>query len=187
MIPAGETRRIQTFSVFIVTMFFSIFAYVWMLIILVGTSPYRVEVWEAGATLGFIPVLIFSSYCAEKGWLDCIFCQNRKSGKVRELYESPFINCTPYKVKDMENGDVMSGDKEYFEGGKVTKENMTDFIKEMKKAGLTDEEASIMAASKIADSKPKSRMYYKIGASREMAGGKKVDPKAHMSDKLKVS
>ena len=86
----------------------------------------------------------------------------------------------------MENGDVPSGDKEYFEGGKVTKENMTEFIKEMKKAGLTDEEASIMAASKIADSKPKSRMYYKIGASREMAGGKKVDPKAHMSDKLKV-
>ena len=50
---------------------------------------------------------------------------------------------------------------------------------------LTDEEAAKIAASKIADSKPKSRMYYKIGASREMAGGKKVDPKARMSDKLK--
>ena len=56
----------------------------------------------------------------------------------------------------------------------------------MKKTGLTDEEAAQLAASKIADSKPKSRMYYKIGASREMAGGKKVDPKANMSDKLKV-
>ena len=52
---------------------------------------------------------------------------------------------------------------------------------------LTDEEAAKIAASKIADSKPKSRMYYKIGASREMAGGKKVDPKARMSDKLKDS
>ena len=87
----------------------------------------------------------------------------------------------------MENTDIPSEAKEYFEGGKVTKENMTEFIKEMKKAGLTDEEASMMAASKIADSKPKSRMYYKIGASREMAGGKKVDPKAHMSEKLKVN
>ena len=56
---------------------------------------------------------------------------------------------------------------EYFEGGKVTKENMTEFMKEIKKAGnLTDEEAAQIAASKIADSKPKSRMYYKIGASR---------------------
>ena len=69
----------------------------------------------------------------------------------------------------------------------MTKENMTEFMKEIKKAGnLTDEEAAQIAASKIADSKPKSRMYYKIGASREMAGGKKVDPKANMSDKLKV-
>ena len=59
-------------------------------------------------------------------------------------------------------------------------------MKEIKKnSNLTDEEAAQIAASKIADSKPKSRMYYKIGASREMAGGKKVDPKANMSDKLK--
>ena len=87
----------------------------------------------------------------------------------------------------MENGDIpQDKEKEFFEGGKVTKENMADFIKEMKKTGLTDEEAAQLAASKIADSKPKSRMYYKIGASREMAGGKKVDPKANMSDKLKV-
>ena len=65
---------------------------------------------------------------------------------------------------------------------------MTEFMKQIKKANadLTDEEAAQIAASKIADSKPKSRMYYKIGASREMAGGKKVDPKANMSDKLKV-
>ena len=87
----------------------------------------------------------------------------------------------------MENGDIPKDNEGgFFEGGKVTKENMADFIKEMKKTGLTDEEAAQLAASKIADSKPKSRMYYKIGASREMAGGKKVDPKANMSDKLKV-
>ena len=104
----------------------------------------------------------------------------------------------------MENGEIPT-QKEYFKGedqfdsirkilslnnhftdGKYTQEDMTDFIKEMKKAGLTDEEAAQMAASKIADNKPKSRMYYKIGASREMAGGKKVDPKANMSDRLKV-
>ena len=86
VIPAGESRRIQTFSVFIVTMFFSLFAYVWLLIILVGSSPYRVEVWEAGATLGFIPVIILFSYAAEKGWLDWLFCQNRKSRKVKPYF-----------------------------------------------------------------------------------------------------
>ena len=71
-------------------------------------------------------------------------------------------------------------------GGKLDKDNLIQFMKDIKQSqpDLTDEEAAQLAASKIADSKPKSRMYYKIGASREMAGGKKVDPRARMSDKL---
>ena len=44
VIPTGETRRIQTYSVFIVTMIFSLFSYVWLLIILSFVSPNRVEV-----------------------------------------------------------------------------------------------------------------------------------------------
>ena len=82
-------------------MFFSIFAYVWMLIILVVTSPYRVEVWEAGATLGFIPILILSSFMAEKGWLDCLFCQNRKSGKVKDKY---YFKCI-YSIQGEGHGE----------------------------------------------------------------------------------
>ena len=41
------------------------------------TSADRVEVWEAGVTLAFIPVIILCSYAAEKGWLDFLFCQGR--------------------------------------------------------------------------------------------------------------
>ena len=72
-------------------------------------------------------------------------------------------------------------------GGKLDKNNLIQFMKDLKQShpDMTDEEAAKIAASKIADSKPKSRMYYKIGASREMAGGKKVDPKRGMSEKLK--
>ena len=46
-------------------MIFSVFAYVWLLIILVVNSPDRVEVWEAAVTLAFIPVLVFSSWCVQ--------------------------------------------------------------------------------------------------------------------------
>ena len=63
VIPDGETRKIETFSVFCVTMIFSVFAYVWLLIILVVNSPDRVEVWEAAVTLAFIPVVVFASWC----------------------------------------------------------------------------------------------------------------------------
>ena len=91
-----------------------------------------------------------------------------------------------FKVK---NCILLSYDKlkiNDYTGGKATEKTMVEFMKEIKKiSDVTDEEAAQMAASKIADSKPKSRMYYKIGATRAMAGSKRIDPKANMSDKLK--
>ena len=39
------------------------FAYIWLLIILVVHSPNKVEVWEAALTLAFIPVVVFASWC----------------------------------------------------------------------------------------------------------------------------
>ena len=69
-------------------MIFSLFSYIWLLIILILISPNRVEVWEAGTTLAFIPVIILCSYAAEKGWLDLLFCQGTDN-KVTGL---AFIN-----------------------------------------------------------------------------------------------
>ena len=74
VIPNGESRRIKTYAVFVVTMFWSLFAYIWLFIILVVSSKDRVEIWEAGTTLGFIPVMILTSVMAEKGWFDWIGC-----------------------------------------------------------------------------------------------------------------
>ena len=174
------------FPVFIVQMFFSVFAYIWLLIILELISPRRVEVWEAGATLGFIPVLVIASFIAEKGLCNNICTHDQEDEKKI--------------VEDMKGVSITKND--FFKGSqnirspnflkfsldnKITNENMREFFKEMRKTGVTEEEAAKVAAAKIADSKPKSRMFYKIGASREMAGGKKVDPRKNMSERLKVS
>ena len=37
----------------------------------------------------------------------------------------------------------------------------------------------------MVDSQPKSRMWYRIGATRNMTGGRKIQPTLKMSDKLK--
>ena len=72
--------------------------------------------------------------------------------------------------------------------GSVTKENMSDFIKMIKKTSrLSDEDAARIAAIKVHEATPKSRMYYKINAQRELGGGKKVDPTSNMPARLKVS
>ena len=51
--------------------------------------------------------------------------------------------------------------------------------------GLCDEEAATLAASKIIDNKPHSRMWYRIGAIRNITGGRKTFPNANMNDKLR--
>ena len=80
VIPAGEIRRIKTYSVFVVTMFWSIFAYFWLLIILELSSKDRVEIWEAAVTLAFIPLVTLTCWIAEKGWFDWVGCSSKVVG-----------------------------------------------------------------------------------------------------------
>ncbi|EGB08231.1 hypothetical protein AURANDRAFT_1424, partial [Aureococcus anophagefferens] len=50
-IPDGESRRINDFEVFQVTAVFSVFAYLWLLFILVVNTPDYCDVWEAPRAL----------------------------------------------------------------------------------------------------------------------------------------
>ena len=82
VVPAGECRRIQAYPVFVVTMFWSLFAYIWLFIILVLSSGSRVEIWEAAVTIAFIPVVTLTTWMAEKGWFDWLSCCSKKVVKT---------------------------------------------------------------------------------------------------------
>jgi len=64
-IPEGESRRIKELPVFYITASFSIFAYLWIIVILVMISPNIVEVWEGIATFMFFLVLVLLAYLAD--------------------------------------------------------------------------------------------------------------------------
>jgi len=182
-VPKGETRRIDIIVVFGITAFFSVFAYVWLLIILKVSSPNVVSIWEAVLTFLMFPILVVLSYCGDKGWLDFLQCKPcTKSGM--EVMD---------KQRQIELGTVQPGETEemlrtqdYFKNGQLDKNGLIKFIKDVKKnTKLSDEDAAVLAASKIVDSKPHSRMWYRIGAVRNMTGGRKTQPATKMSDKLK--
>ena len=59
---SAQTRKIEQFSVYMFTAVFSIWAYVWLLIILQLNTPNVIDVWEAVMTLIFFPVLVYFSY-----------------------------------------------------------------------------------------------------------------------------
>jgi len=90
------------------------------------------------------------------------------------------------ELGNFQQADGMAREKEYFKDGKVNQKELVNFIKELKKnTKLTDEEAATIAAAKIVDSQPKSRAYYKVAATRNMTGGRKIQPNLKAKEKLK--
>ena len=67
-VPSPEVKTIKEFGVFMVTAFWSIFAYVWILFVVLWNSPAQVEIWEAWVTLLFCPLLVLTAYCQDNGW-----------------------------------------------------------------------------------------------------------------------
>jgi len=181
-VPNGETRRIKNFPVFLITAFCSIFAYIWLIFVLVVITPERVDVWEAVVTFLFFPILVVIAYIADKGYFDKLFCQDpsKKTEKPKQLELGPMAGGTG------ETTQMLGGDQNYFKNGRLDKEALVKFIREVKKnTNLSDEDAAIIAASKVVDSQPKTRMWYRINATRNMTGGRKIQPTFKMNDKLK--
>eukprot|EP01052_Picozoa_sp_SAG31_P031672 SAG31_NODE_3381_length_4338_cov_90.056617_1_plen_857_part_00 len=61
-LPDGEIKKIEQTSVFAITAFASVFAYVWMVIVL---SDKQVQLWEAVVTFLFFPTLLAAAYYAD--------------------------------------------------------------------------------------------------------------------------
>ena len=180
-IPNGETRRINQIGVFGVTATFSIFAYLWLLIVLKASSPDVIDIWEAALTFLFFPLLVLIAYAADKRWVQNLI--GKKSTETGGNEEQKQIELGALK----EGGSKEQLNvRDYFPNGQFNNEGLANYIKDIKKnTKLSDEEAAVLAASKIVESVPHSRMWYRIGAVRNITGGKKTEPKAKMNDELK--
>ncbi|XP_071964302.1 sodium/calcium exchanger 3-like isoform X2 [Antedon mediterranea] len=83
-VPSPQTKRINDFGVFMLTAVWSIFAYIWMLVVLMLITPGIIDLWEAWVTLGFFPVLVLSAYAQDNGW----WCSKRGAVGVQDTSSS---------------------------------------------------------------------------------------------------
>lgn len=179
-IPGTETRTIRMVKVFAITAFFSVFAYVWMLVVLVGSSPEEIELWEAILTLLFFPLLVFLAYAADTG----IFwpgAKKRSAQKQLELQTTADYSKGPNNAVAPAGGPGTPGSpaarREFFPDGQLNRDNLLDFIREIRKhPGLTDEDAASLAAAKLAEQQHHTRMWYRVGAIRDLTGGRRTRP-----------
>lgn len=79
-----ETKKVSQFTVFLLTSGWSIWAYVWMLLVVKVISPNVVEIWEAMITLAFFPLMAITAYGQDNHWWI-----HKCKGKVRDQEASP--------------------------------------------------------------------------------------------------
>ncbi|CAB3385331.1 Hypothetical predicted protein [Cloeon dipterum] len=167
-IPEGETRSIRMIKVFGVTTVFSLLAYIWLLVVVAITSPGEVAVWEAVVTFMLFPLLVIVAFATDRGFICGV---TREPGQKQIELEQP-------------DGDKMISKRGFFKNGVLEKDALVAFVKEVKKyPGLSDEDAALLAAQKLVESQPHSKMWYRIGAVRNLSGGRKTQLK--LTKKLK--
>lgn len=178
VIPTGEVRKIKHLRVFFVTATWSIFAYIWLYLILAQFSPGRVEVWEGVLTFIFFPATVLTAYIAERRLL--IYKYIGKQYRMNK--RGVIVQAEGESAMEMnnQNGDNLKHLEE--NGGALISQEINDFeearreyistLKDLrKKYPQSDlESLEIMAQEQLMNKGPKSRAFYRIQATRKMMG-----------------
>jgi len=142
---AGIERKIEITDVYGCTAFFSIFAYIWLVVILKVISPNVVELWEALFTFGFFPLLVGLAWCLDNGYISL----GAKKGEshITQIGSSHFH---PYEIEKY----------------------LADF--EAKHGEMTPEQREDMMITALQAKVKPSRAQYRMMATRNMTGGKRI-------------
>nr|KAG5714622.1 hypothetical protein BaRGS_000110 [Batillaria attramentaria] len=155
-IPAGETRGIKSIKVFVVTSLFCVFAYVWLIIVLVVITPDYVDLWEAIVTFLFFPALVIIAYIFDKD-----YC-SKKAELTEEEAATEF---------GLDGKSTLTGHDA------VSKEVIADILRKIgKHPDVTEEDEAKIAAALLANEVSHDRMWYRINAVRGISGGHRLTP-----------
>jgi len=99
VIPDGESRTIKAPIVFYITAVSSVFAYLWLILILALSSPDVVEPWEGIVTFLFFPVLVVLAYLADIGYFSRVDKEEVESSIKQRLEEEGTNELTDTDVR----------------------------------------------------------------------------------------
>ncbi|KAI9560959.1 hypothetical protein GHT06_011915 [Daphnia sinensis] len=182
VIPDGQVRKIKHLRVFFVTAAWSIFAYVWLYIILAVISVGVVEVWEGILTFLFFPMTILTAYIADRRLLFYKYISkqyrvNRRGVIVEtEGFNQNDIEMASSSHKRDGPGEMNDDVREFEEHRREYIQLLRDLRKKHPDLDMRAIEA--LAREELANSGPKSRAFYRIQATRKLTGGSNLTKKA---------
>ncbi|XP_034385010.1 sodium/calcium exchanger 2b isoform X9 [Cyclopterus lumpus] len=189
-IPAGETRKIKHLRVFFITAFWSIFAYIWLFLILSVMSPGVVEVWEALVTLLYFPVCVILAWIADRRLLFYKYMGKRyRADKRHGIVVETEGDLTPNKggMEMIVDGKFNSNSAMVnMESSKELDESRKEVIRILKELKQKYPDKELDQLVELANyyallHQQKSRAFYRIQATRMMIGAGNV-LKRHAAD-----
>ncbi|XP_059219405.1 sodium/calcium exchanger 1 isoform X3 [Stomoxys calcitrans] len=171
VVPDGEVRKIKHLRVFFVTATWSVFAYIWLYLILAQISPGRVEVWEGLLTFMFFPATVLTAYIADRRlliykYLDKNYRMNKRGVIVSAEGDAALeMNQQDNEIKALEDTEEM---KDFEEARREYISLLKDLRKKYPQSDL--EQLEMMAQEQMINRGPKSRAFYRIQATRKMMG-----------------
>jgi len=156
-IPEGEHRKIKELPVYVVTASFSIFAYLWLLIILMGSSENVVEPWEGAFTFLMFPALVGLAFLADRGYFS--------SSKSRPEMGQGVVLSAAMSKEELAELEL-----------KIRREHGSNLT--------TDQVASI---ARIQNAEKQSRAQYRVAATRALTGAKRVHVADSAKDLARIS
>ncbi|KAM9355810.1 sodium/calcium exchanger 3 isoform 3-T3 [Pholidichthys leucotaenia] len=198
VIPQGEVRKVKHLRVFFVTAGWSIFAYIWLYMILAVFSPNEVHIWEGLVTLAFFPICVVLAWVADRRLLFYKFMHKKYRA---EKHRQVIIETETERSKGIEMDGKMVN-SHFMDGGagsnliglienKEVDESRRDMIRILKDLKQKHPEKELdqlveMANYYALSHQQKSRAFYRIQATRMMTGAGNI-LKKHVAEQAKKS
>ncbi|KAG9274388.1 sodium/calcium exchanger 1-like [Astyanax mexicanus] len=202
VVPDGETRKVKHPRVFFVTAAWSVFAYIWLYIILCVSSPSEVEVWEAVLTFLFFPICVVQAWVADRRLLFYKYVRkhyraDKSHGIVVETEGGEeMVKETGFTKMDILELDGMAAHLDGMLGGEnglggrdqedEARRDMARTLKELKQRHPDKDMEQLieMANYQVLVQQQKSRAFYRIQATRMMIGAGNI-LKKHAADQAR--
>ncbi|KAK7909554.1 hypothetical protein WMY93_014238 [Mugilogobius chulae] len=207
VVPDGETRKIKHLRVFFVTAAWSIFAYIWLYLILSVFSPGVVDVWEAVLTFLCFPLCVVQAWVADRRLLIYKYVRKRyradkNRGIIIESEGGDMLQPGGGALGGFTKMDMLELDGQMAlnchgtdglmeEGGAKDEEDearrdMARTLKELKQRHPEKDMEQLieMANYQVLMQQQKSRAFYRIQATRMMIGAGNI-LKKHAADQAR--
>ncbi|XP_003494782.1 sodium/calcium exchanger 3 [Bombus vosnesenskii] len=185
VIPNGETRKIKHLRVFFVTATWSIFAYVWLYVILAVSSPGVLEVWEGILTFSFFPATVLTAYVADRRLLIYKYLHKgyrmNKRGVIVQAEAGDSDGGVELEIKPQQDNfhNMTDADTPEAKEFEQTRRDYINTLRELRRKHptLPLEQLEVMAHEEVLGKGPKSRAFYRVQATRKMVGAGNLSKK----------